>query len=109
VLFKYEFKSWNLCKKRFDNSWLFFLSIITGQKPVSVHAKKPSALFKNRKNELLGWKVTLRNFKFNIFFDKFYLFVQSQESTEFKIKNLSSVIEFNKIVIPLNMEIHLIK
>lgn len=47
------------------------LEMICGQKPVKTRAKKFVASFKVKKDQLLGYKVTLRNSQMFSFFEKF--------------------------------------
>ena len=47
------------------------LEMISGQKPIKTRAKKFVAGFKIKKNQLLGYKVTLRKFQMLSFFSKF--------------------------------------
>ena len=47
------------------------LEMITGQKPFKTRAKKFVASFKVKKDQLLGYKVTLRNNQMFSFFEKF--------------------------------------
>lgn len=84
----------------------YFLELVGAQKPTSIRAKKPSATFKNRKNELLGWKTTLRKRNFIQFMQKVHFFVYAQESTDYKISNLSSIIEFQDFLKPIDLVIH---
>jgi len=47
------------------------IEMISGQKPFKTRAKKFVATFKVKKNQLLGYKVTLRNNQMFSFFEKF--------------------------------------
>lgn len=46
------------------------LKIISGQKPAPTLARQSVSAFKIRKNEQIGWKVTLRGKRMNNFLDK---------------------------------------
>jgi ribosomal protein L5 len=87
----------------------FFIAMIASQSPTRIRAKKSSALYKNRKSELMGWKVTLRKHNFHTFIIKYNTFVQAQEQTTVKISNVSSTIEFNNSIMPAVLNIHIRK
>jgi len=54
---------------------LLSLELITGQKPTLTYAKKAIAIFKLRKDQILGCKVTLRNQSLFGFLDRFVTIV----------------------------------
>jgi len=60
----------------------FSLFLISCQKPQSIYSKNAHAAFMLRKDQFLGWKITLRHTKMHQFFEKLKL-VSFSEQKEF--------------------------
>lgn len=60
----------------------FSLFLVSCQKPQSIYSKNAHAAFMLRKNQFLGWKITLRHVKMYQFFEKLKL-VSFSEQKEF--------------------------
>jgi large subunit ribosomal protein L5 len=55
------------------------LSLLAGQKPKSIYAKKSVAVFQLRKGQFLGWKITLRNLRMYQFLQKLVILALPQQ------------------------------
>ena len=74
------------------------LALITGQRPVDCAAKQSIAQFKLREGMLIGYKVTLRGKRMNLFLDKL-INVAIPRTRDFRGLNITSVDEMGNMSI----------